>query len=239
VSVAGGGPQARCKSARVGCPCPRLSSGEARSRPLCGPILDLIAPIRPLQLCANGGYQLRLGVLRVPLIMVPDICGIQGCRYVRLVEGFVAARSVRRLDPRISGNRRISSRLRRRSSSLVRTSIVVPRVSSFLHFPIRAGPPSLSPHLPRRRRPSPSVSHPRWRPFPPPRRRRRWPPAAPAFPCSRVRAPLSGGGGRAPRAPCGRARPRPARPDLPCAAPSSLFHGWEEEDERKNTMAVS
>jgi hypothetical protein len=24
-----------------------------------GPILDLIAPIRPLQLCADGGYQLR------------------------------------------------------------------------------------------------------------------------------------------------------------------------------------
>jgi hypothetical protein len=25
-----------------------------------------------LQLCADGGYQLRLGVLGVPLIMVPD-----------------------------------------------------------------------------------------------------------------------------------------------------------------------
>jgi hypothetical protein len=35
--------------------------------------LTLIAPIRPLQLCADGGYQLRLGVLGVPLIMVPDI----------------------------------------------------------------------------------------------------------------------------------------------------------------------
>jgi hypothetical protein len=33
--------------------------GEARSRPLNGPFLDLIAPIRPLQLCADGGYQLR------------------------------------------------------------------------------------------------------------------------------------------------------------------------------------
>jgi hypothetical protein len=32
--------------------------------------LTLIAPIRPLQLCADGGYQLRLGVLGVPLIMV-------------------------------------------------------------------------------------------------------------------------------------------------------------------------
>jgi hypothetical protein len=31
-----------------------------------------IAPIRPLQLCVDGGYQLRLGVLGVPLIMVPD-----------------------------------------------------------------------------------------------------------------------------------------------------------------------
>jgi hypothetical protein len=72
VSVAGGDPRARRKSARVGCPCARLGSGEARSRPLNGPILDLIAPIRPLQLCADGGYQLRLGVLRVPLIMVPD-----------------------------------------------------------------------------------------------------------------------------------------------------------------------
>jgi hypothetical protein len=34
--------------------------------------LTLIAPIRPLQLCADGGYQLRLGVLGVPPIMVPD-----------------------------------------------------------------------------------------------------------------------------------------------------------------------
>jgi hypothetical protein len=72
VSVARGGPRARRKSSGVGCPCPRLGSGEARSCPLSGPILDLIAPIRPLQLCADGGYQLRLGVLRVPLIMVPD-----------------------------------------------------------------------------------------------------------------------------------------------------------------------
>jgi hypothetical protein len=36
----------------------------------------------------------------------------------------------------------------------------------------------------------PYVSPPRRRPFPPPRRRR--PPAAPAFPCSHARAPLSG-----------------------------------------------
>jgi hypothetical protein len=43
-----------------------------RSCPLSGLSLDLIAHIRPLQLCADGGYQLRLGVLGVPLIMVPD-----------------------------------------------------------------------------------------------------------------------------------------------------------------------
>jgi hypothetical protein len=72
VSVASGGPRARRESSGVGRPCPRLCSGEARSCPLSGPSLDLIAPIRPLQLCADGGYQLRLGVLGVPLIMVPD-----------------------------------------------------------------------------------------------------------------------------------------------------------------------
>jgi hypothetical protein len=72
VSVAWGGPRARRESFGVGCPCPRLGSGEARSCSLSGPSLDLITPIRPLQLCADGGYQLRLGVLGVPLIMVPD-----------------------------------------------------------------------------------------------------------------------------------------------------------------------
>jgi hypothetical protein len=59
VSVAGGGPRARRKSSGVGCPCPRLGSGEAWSCPSNGPILDLVAPIMPLQLCADGGYQLR------------------------------------------------------------------------------------------------------------------------------------------------------------------------------------
>ena len=48
----------------------RLGRGEIVS--LSGPSLDLIAPIKALQLCADGGYQLRLGVLGVPLIMVPD-----------------------------------------------------------------------------------------------------------------------------------------------------------------------
>jgi hypothetical protein len=54
-----GGPRARRRFSEVDFPCPRLGSGEARSCPLNGPILDLIAPIRPLQLCADGGYQLR------------------------------------------------------------------------------------------------------------------------------------------------------------------------------------
>jgi hypothetical protein len=54
-----GGPRARRRSSGVGCLCPRLGSDEAWSRPLNGPILDLIALIRPLQLCADGGYQLR------------------------------------------------------------------------------------------------------------------------------------------------------------------------------------
>jgi hypothetical protein len=50
----------RWRSFGVGYPCPRLGSGEARSSPSNGPIPDLIAPIRPLQLCADGGYQLRI-----------------------------------------------------------------------------------------------------------------------------------------------------------------------------------
>jgi hypothetical protein len=59
IAGGGGGPRARRRFSGVGFPCPRLGSGEARSCPLNGPILDLIAPIRPLQLCADGGYQLR------------------------------------------------------------------------------------------------------------------------------------------------------------------------------------
>jgi hypothetical protein len=54
-----GGPWARRRFSGVGFPCPRLGLGEARSCPLNGPILGLIAPIRPLQLCADGAYQLR------------------------------------------------------------------------------------------------------------------------------------------------------------------------------------
>jgi hypothetical protein len=142
---------------------------------------------------SSGRFQLRRQLRRAITPNPCIVCGIRGYCCVRLIEGFVAVLSVRRLDPRISGNRRISSRLRRVSSSPVRTSIVVPRVSSFLRFSVRAGPPSLSPHLPQRRRPSPSVSPPRRRPFPPPRRR--WPrPSCPVRPrpppASPTRPPL-------------------------------------------------
>jgi hypothetical protein len=176
---------------------------------------------------SSGRFQLRRQLRQAITPNTCIVCGIRGYCCVRLVEGFVAARSVRRLDPRISGNRRISSWLRWGSSSPVRTSIVVPRVSSFLRFPVRAGPPSLSPHLPLRRCPSPSVS--------PPRRRPRSRAPAPVRPSpAAVAAPL------VPHA----VAPAPGhhdRPPLrsPLLFPSSLFHGWEEEDERKKTMAVS
>jgi hypothetical protein len=62
---------------------------------LSGPSLDLIAPIRPLQLCADGGYQLRLGVLGVPLIMVPDIYGI-----VLLYHVIIVSRDTMAIPPR-------------------------------------------------------------------------------------------------------------------------------------------
>jgi hypothetical protein len=64
-----------------------------------------------------GRFQLRRQLRRA---ITPNLCivyQIRGYRCIRLVEGFIAACSVHRLDPRISGNRRISSRLRRGSSS--------------------------------------------------------------------------------------------------------------------------
>jgi hypothetical protein len=54
------------------CSCPRLGSGEARSRPLSGRSLDLNRAHQSLAACADGGYQPCLGVLGVPLITVPD-----------------------------------------------------------------------------------------------------------------------------------------------------------------------
>jgi hypothetical protein len=55
---------------------PVPARGWARARrdrvPCVDGALTCIAPIRPLQLCADGGYQPSLGVLGVPLIMVLD-----------------------------------------------------------------------------------------------------------------------------------------------------------------------
>jgi hypothetical protein len=61
--------------------------------------------------------------------------------------GFVAACSVRRLDPRISGNRRISSRLQRGSSSPVSPLHGFQPSSSFFSL-LPAQPLSLSPPAP-------------------------------------------------------------------------------------------
>jgi hypothetical protein len=66
---------------------------------------------------SSGRFQLRRQLRRAITPNPCIVCGIRGYRCVRLVEGFVAACSVRRLDPRICDNRRISSRLRRGSSS--------------------------------------------------------------------------------------------------------------------------
>jgi hypothetical protein len=189
---------------------------------------------------SSGRFQLRRQLRRAITPNPCIVCRIRGYRCVRLVEGFVAARSVCRLDPRISGNRRIYSRLRRGSSSPVRTSIVVPRVSSFSR-PRRA---SLT--LPS---PSPAAA-----PLP-----LCFPSPAVALSPFAAAAAVAGGGARVPVlphtcAPLWRRRPRPScpvrprpspasptRPPLrsPLLFPSSLFHGWEEEDDGKKTMAVS
>jgi hypothetical protein len=70
--VAGGGPQARRESTWVYCSFPRLGSGEARPCPLSRRSFDLYCAHQAFAACADGGYQPRLGVLGVPLIMVPD-----------------------------------------------------------------------------------------------------------------------------------------------------------------------
>jgi hypothetical protein len=69
---------------------------------------------------SSGRFQLRRQLRRVITPNPCIVCRIRGYCYVRLVEDFVAAPSVYRLDPRISGNQRISPRLRRGSSSPVR-----------------------------------------------------------------------------------------------------------------------
>jgi hypothetical protein len=51
-----------------------------------GGALTCIVPIRALQLCADGGYQPSLGVLGVPLIMVPDRTVVGFLKLVKLVK---------------------------------------------------------------------------------------------------------------------------------------------------------
>jgi hypothetical protein len=75
-------------------------------------------------------WQLRRAITPNPWI----VCRIRGYRCVRLVEGFVAARSVRRLDPWISSNRRISFPLQRESFSPMSSSILVLHFLQFLGF---------------------------------------------------------------------------------------------------------
>jgi hypothetical protein len=60
------------ESTWVYCSCPRLGSSEARSCPLSGRSFDLYCAHQAFVACADGGYQPSLGVLGVPLIMVPD-----------------------------------------------------------------------------------------------------------------------------------------------------------------------
>jgi hypothetical protein len=173
--------------------------------------------------------QLRRAITPNPFI----VWQIRGYRSIRLVEGFVGVCSVRRLDLRISGNRRISSWLRRGSSSSVRTSIVIPRVSSCSSFsrPCRASVTLTSPSLAAAPLP-PLFPLPGGAPFSLPDGAR--------APAPRARVRRSPAAQAVPHAPCATApgQPDPTSPAQPPSLPSSLFHGWEEEDERKKTMAI-
>jgi hypothetical protein len=160
---------------------------------------------------SSGRFQLRRAITPNPCI----VCRIREYRCVRLVESLVAARSVRRLDLRISSNRRISSRLRRGFSFPVRTSIVVPKVSSCSSFSRPRRAPLTLPSPSPTAAPLPLLFPSPAAPLSPPRRRR-----------PRSRAPAlarpSPTAVAMPRAP-GAAAPAPGRPGLVllCAAFSS------------------
>jgi hypothetical protein len=91
-------------------------------------------------------FQLRRQLRRAITPNSCIVCRIRGYRCVCLVEGFVVACSVHGLDPRISSNRQISSRLRRGSSSPVSPLHGFQPSSSFFFSPPCAAP--LSPHRP-------------------------------------------------------------------------------------------
>jgi hypothetical protein len=123
---------------------------------------------------SSGRFQLRRQIRRAITPNPCIVCRIRGYRCVRLVEGFVGR--VRFVDW-IPESLAIDGFLIDSGEGLLHrweTSIVVLRVSSFLRFSVRAGPPSLSPHLPRR-----------WCPFPL------------RFPSRGAPIPHPGGGGRA------------------------------------------
>jgi hypothetical protein len=183
---------------------------------------------------SSGRFQLRRQLRRAITPNPCIVCRIRWYRCVRLVEGLVAARSVRRLDLRISGNRRISSRLWRESSFPVRTSIVVPKVSSCSSFSRpRRGPLTL---------PSPSpATAPLPLLFPSP--------AAPLSPSLAAVAPAFRAPALARPSPAAVAVPRgpgaaastPGRPGLVllCAALSSSHPLSSMDGRKKKTMVVS
>jgi hypothetical protein len=152
---------------------------------------------RPLQL----RRQLRRAITPNPCI----VCQIRGYHCVRLVEGFVAARSVHRLDPRISGNRRIWLQLRRVSSSPV-SLLHGFEPKFFISSLLPAQPLSLSPPAP-----GDATLHPCALARPAPARgaaARDGDGAAPAG-VARRRGPSPHGGGRAPPFPCAAQAPSP------------------------------
>jgi hypothetical protein len=181
-----------------------------------------IRPLAPgIARRSSERFQLRRAITTNPCI----VCRIRGYRCVRLVEGFVGARSVCRLDLRIFGNRRIWLRLRRGSSSPVSLLHEFQPSSSFLLTSLRSH--SLSPHRHPAARP-PTPAHTR----PAPAR------GAAAATCRGGRAAWAGQpAAAAARPPAGMARrPLRRRPSPPLRSPCS-FLPWpwflREREERK------
>jgi hypothetical protein len=186
---------------------------------------------------SSGRFQLRRQLRRAITLNPCIVCQIRGYRCVRLVEGFVGARSVHRLDP---PNLRQSTDF---SSAPARVFFPGEKPSllclGFLRFPVRAGPPHSLLTFPGGGAPPHPFPLP-WHPYPP----------------SPATAAVAGGANRAPaphaRAPIPAAvvvpyvaalaagQPDPTRPPMrnPLLFPSSLFYGWEEKDERKKTMII-
>jgi hypothetical protein len=163
--------------------------------------------------------QLRRAITPNPCI----VCRIRGYRCVSLVEGFVEARSVRRLDPWIFGNRRIWLQLRRVSSSRWASSM---NFNLVLHFfsPPCVAPLSLSTDT-RRHDPHPCVRS----PCPCPWRgggNRPWRPSGlGAAPARVARCPLHAWRGGAAPAPAAAAETSPAHPLL--LPPMAMVPAWE------------